>query len=234
MPSSRSVSRNLKVGKGQPLKMPRARFEIRPEKTALLVIDMQRGFLREGSPMLRPCGRDLIPGLNRLIEVCHRYGVRVFFTRHAFRSDLSDVGIYPEFLPGPPERYMFLEGKPDAEIAPEMQVGADDIIVTKNAYSAFAGTDLATMLNTEGIDTLIIGGVDVHVCCEATARDARHRNRRVIFLADGTATRDQPDAGWGVISADEMQRNVLTRMSLGYAEVATIEDVIARLETEQK
>ena len=40
------------------------------------------------------------------------------------------------------------------------------------------------------------------------------------------------DAGWGVIPADEMQRNVLTRMALGYAEVTTIDDVIKRLDTE--
>ena len=85
------------------MKIPGARFEIRTEKTALLVVDMQRGFLREDSSMLRPRGRDLIPGLNRLIDVCHRYGVRVIFTRHAFKSDLSDVGIYSEFLPGSPD-----------------------------------------------------------------------------------------------------------------------------------
>jgi len=89
-------------------------------------------------------------------------------------------------------------------------------------------------IDATGIDTVIIGGVDIHVCCEATAREARHHNRRVIFLADGTATRDQPDAGWGTITADKMQCNVLTRMALGYAEVTTIEDVIGRLETERK
>ena len=214
--------------------MPRARFEIDPARTALLIVDMQRGFLREDSPMLRPRGRDLIPDLNRLIEVCHRHRVTVVFTRHAFKRDLSDVGLYSEFLPGPPERYMFVEGNPDADIAPEMLVGMHDVIVTKNEYSAFAGTKLETTLGAAGIDTVIIGGVDVHVCCEATARDARHRNRRVIFLADGTATRDQPDAGWGTITADEMQHNVLTRMALGYAEVTTIEDVIGRLETEMR
>jgi len=205
-------------------------FKIRPEKTALVVVDMQEAFLSPGSPMERPKGRDLIAGLNRLARICRENSVAVIYTRHAFRRDLKDVGLYPEFLPGPPQKYILVEGKPDADIYHEMSVGGDDTIITKNAYSAFVGTELGAILRERGIDTLIIGGVDVHVCCEATARDARHHNFKVVFLSDGTATKDQPDAGWGSISADEMQRNVLTRMALGYAEVATIGEVQCRIE----
>jgi len=206
-----------------------ARFKICPERTAFVIVDMQDYFLRPGSHMERPRGRDLVPGLNRLARVCRQNGIPVIFTRHAFRSDLADVGLYPEFMPGPPEKYLLVEGKPDAGIYHDLPVEKGDTIITKNAFSAFTGTGLEALLREKGIDMLIIGGVDVHVCCEATARDARHRNLRVIFLADGTATRDMADSGWGVITADEMQRNVLTRMALGYAEVTTIEDVVRRI-----
>ena len=207
----------------------RARFEIQPERTALLIVDMQHGFLSADSPMGRAEGRELIPRLNLLIDTCRERGVSVIFTRHAFKADFSDIGIYPEFFPGPQQDYLFVEGRPEAEIYAEMSRREADGVVTKSTFSAFVETNLGVLLRARGIDTVIIGGVDVHVCCEATARDARHRNLRVIFLADGTATRDQIDIGWGPISAVEMQRHTLARMVLGYAEVAPVADVIARL-----
>jgi len=211
------------------VKIKKVKFKIRAERTALLIVDMQDGFLSAESPMGRAEGRELIPRLNSLIGACRESGAGVIFTRHAFKPDFSDLGLYAEFFPGPPEDYLFVEGRPEAEIYRELARRDADLVVTKSTFSAFVKTDLDAQLQARNIDTLIIGGVDVHVCCEATARDARHRNLRVIFLADGTATRDQVDLGWGPISATEIQRHTLARMALGYAEVATVEEIIKRL-----
>lgn len=206
------------------------RFDIAAEKTALVIIDMQNAFLKPGASLERPSGRDIIPSLNRLIRACHEAGIMVIFTCHAYRADGSDMGLVTQFAPQLyANKSTLIEGTPDVDIYREMERAESDIVINKPIYSAFYGTELDLILRIHGIDTVIIGGVDTVFCCEATARDARHRNYKVIFLSDGTATADQPDLGWGVISADEAQRCVLTVLANRYAEVLSVEETISRI-----
>ncbi len=206
------------------------RFDIHTDKTALLIIDMQNAFLKPGGPLERPGGRDLVPRLNNLLRGCRKKGILILFTRQVFRKDGSDLGLFAEFAP---ELYKtkstLVEGTPDVDIYDEIEQQEGDIMITKQTYSAFSGTELDLLLRIKGIDTLIIGGVDTAVCCEATARSARHRNYKVIFLSDGTATSAQLDVGWGAISADEAQRFVLTVMAPRYAEVSSVDEVLRRV-----
>ena len=206
------------------------RFDIHADKTALIIIDMQNAFLKPGASLERPSGRDIIPGLNRLLQACHQKDIMVIFTCHAYRADGSDMGLIVEFAPGLyANKSTLIEGTTDVDIYDEMERQETDIVINKPIYSAFYGTELDLILRIHGIDTMIIGGVDTVFCCEATARDARHRNYKVIFLSDGTATADQPDLGWGVISADAAQRCVLTVMANRYAEVLSVEEALRRI-----
>lgn len=207
-----------------------ARFEIDPDKTVLLVIDMQNTWLRPGSPMETPSGRALIPNLNRLIKACREKGILIVFTRSAWRQDGSDMGLFLDFIPEMAARSNLIEGTADVEISDEMDCQERDIVILKKAYSAFYGTPLDLILHIKGIDTVIISGVVTWGCCESTARDARHRNYKVIFLSDGNAAYESiPDMGWGVVSADESLRHVLTVMAYRYAEVLSVEQVLSRL-----
>jgi len=205
------------------------RFDIVADKTALLVIDMQNAFLQLGSPAERPSGRDLIPRLNQLIRACHEKKIKVIFTLHVFRADGSDVGLFKEFLPDPVIRAL-TEGTSSIDIYPEVEQQKGDIMVTKAVYNAFWGTELDHILRINGIDTLIIFGLDTLLCCESTTREARHRNYKVIFLSDGTGTSDQPDMGWGVMSADQAQSFALTVIALRFAEVLSVEELLKRIQ----
>jgi ureidoacrylate peracid hydrolase len=125
---------------------------------------------------------------------------------------------------------ILVEETSDVEINDEIDRKENDVVVIKRSFSGFFGTDLDLILKINEVDTLIISGVATHSCCEATARDARHRNYKVIFLSDGTATYDYlPDEGWGLISGDDIQRYVLTIMALRNAEVICVEEVLTRL-----
>ncbi len=206
------------------------RFDIYPEKTALLLIDMQQVWLAKGARMEVPRGRQMVPRLNKLIAACRQQGIRVIFTRHAHREDGSDLGLFKEFIPTASGKPFLIKGTPEAEIYDEMDRQENDLVVDKQIYSAFLGTNLDHILRSNGIDTVIIGGLITTYCCEATARDARHRNYKVIFLSDGNAIYDKiPDMGWGEISADEVERVVLTIIAYRYAEVLSIADVLNRL-----
>jgi biuret amidohydrolase len=105
-----------------------------------------------------------------------------------------------------------------------------DLVVAKPRYSAYYGTDLEAILRGKGIDTLIISGTVTNVCCESTTRDAFSRDYKVIFLSDGTAALDLPDLGFGPVSAEEVQRVVLTMLAMCFAQVSSIDQVIAEIE----
>jgi ureidoacrylate peracid hydrolase len=65
-----------------------------------------------------------------------------------------------------------------------------DLWVKKIKYSAFiaGSSDIDAQLRCSGIDTLLIAGTAINVCCESTARDARMLDYRVIMLSDANAT----------------------------------------------
>jgi ureidoacrylate peracid hydrolase len=204
-------------------------FEIEPRKSCLLIIDMTSAFLSPGAPVEIPGGRSLIPKLKRLTDVCRDKGLPIVFTTHAYRKDGCDLGLHANFFPEMKARDILREGTPDIEFYGELQPQKDDIVIVKRRFSAFLGTELDLTLRNKEIDTLIIGGVATNVCCETTARDARMRDYKVIFLSDGTANRGLPDMGWGEMSPEEVQRAVLTIMAFHFAQVSSVEEVKARL-----
>jgi nicotinamidase-related amidase len=59
---------------------------LEPGRTALLVIDMQRGFLEPGAALEVPPGRTIIPNVQRLTETCRRKGVPVLFTEFVYST----------------------------------------------------------------------------------------------------------------------------------------------------
>jgi nicotinamidase-related amidase len=116
------------------------------------------------------------------------------------------------------------------EIYDELKPQPGDLVVAKPRYSAFYGTDLEAILRSKGIDTLIISGTVTNVCCESTTRDAFSRDDKVIFLSDGNAAGDLPDMGFGPVSAEEIQKVVLTVLAMCFAQVSSIDQVIAEIE----
>ncbi len=205
-------------------------YNIQPDRIALLIIDMTNGFLMPGSPLEVPGGRELIPGLSRLAGVCRGKGITVIFVSHVFRRDGSDMGLSAVFRP--PEAAVkgtLSEGTASVEFYKGIQPGENDIVLKKQRFSAFVSTALDLILRSKEIDTIIIGGVATNICCESTARDARMRDYKVIFLSDGTAPMGLPDMGWGKYSLHDIQRFVLTTMAFQYAQVLSIDGVISRL-----
>ena len=104
-----------------------------------------------------------------------------------------------------------------------------DIYLEKPRFGAFTGTDLELILRGRGIDTVIIGGIATNVCCETTAREANHREFKVVFLSDGTTAGEFPDAGYGALTPAEVQKATLTIIAYAFGEVTTCDDVGTRL-----
>ena len=170
-------------------------YPIIPENTAMLVVDMQNDFVQEGAPIEIPHARAMVPRLNRLLDVCRAHQILVIYIRHVIRGGDIDAGRLADHHAAIRQNKAIIAGTPNVEIYEGLKPQPGDLVVAKPRYSAFYGTDLEAILRSKGIDTLLISGTVTHVCCDSTARDAFSRDYKVIFLSDGTATRDLPDLG---------------------------------------
>jgi len=202
---------------------------IAPHQTAFLVMDMQYDFLEPTSPLRVPEGLDLIDGLRELIDICRAKGIEVIFTASVYAPGDEDLGRMGQLFPGLKGADTLRKGSQGAQIHERLAPRPEELTVEKPRYSAFFRTGLDDYLRGRGIDTLIIGGVCTNVCCESTARDALFRDYRVFFLADGTATYDLPDLGWGPVDHAVVQQATLTDIAMHIGKVVTLAQMIRKI-----
>jgi len=189
----------------------RAHLQLRAERAALVVIDMQRFFLDAASPSYTCGGSAILPNLRALIGRFRAAGRPVIFTRHVHHPSGIDAGIMGWWWEG-----MCKEGTPESEIHPDLAPLASEKVVLKHRYSAFYNTDLELILRCLGIEDLVVTGLMTNMCCESTARDAYMRDYRVFFPADGTGSIDE-----------EMHLASLLNLAFGFAIITTCERVMA-------
>jgi nicotinamidase-related amidase len=176
-----------------------------PGRTALLVVDMQCGFLEPGAALEVPPGRALIPNLQRLIATCRRQHVPVVFTEFVYATTvpcLRGDPFGPEHLPARPGQPTGLgmpssncliapsaaQGPNSAETVPELAPRPDELVVRAHTYDKFYGTPLDLALRSRDVRYLLITGVLTDVCVNCTLLSAANRDYRVTAVTDGVAT----------------------------------------------
>ncbi|MCX7880229.1 MAG: cysteine hydrolase [Ignavibacteria bacterium] len=189
------------------------RMTLQKDKSALLVIDMQKFFLEPESPTFTCGGLAIIPNVKRLVNAFRNANRPVIYTRHVHHPDHIDAGIMEWWWEG-----MCLEGSPESEIHSEIAPLPNEKVIFKHRYSAFYNTDLETILRCMKIEDLVISGIMTNMCCESTARDAYYRDYKVFFLADGTGTINE-----------EMHLASLLNLGFGFAYITTTDYVINQL-----
>jgi nicotinamidase-related amidase len=163
-------------------------FEIIPERTAVLVIDMQEDFVRPGSPMWVPQAERMIPALRQLLRTAREHGSPILFSAANYLPHSpNDTALYC----APIARGQLRQGSAGVEIAAGLVQSGDYVLRTKHTYDAFFGTELDPRLRSADVRTVIITGTLTNYCCEATARGAFDRGYHVVFASDLTAT-DSP------------------------------------------
>lgn len=205
------------------------RWELDPARTALIVVDLQRLFVEGYDPISAPQGPLILERMNLLAATCRQLGMPVIYTAHALRPDLSNIGLLDQMFPPMRTDNLITSGTEGAGIHPGFVIEDGDIYLEKPRFGSFTGTDLELILRGKGIDTVIIGGIATNVCCETTAREANHREFKVVFLSDGTTAGEYPDAGWGALTPDEVQKSTLTIIAYAFGEVTTCDDAAQRL-----
>jgi len=177
------------------------------ERAALLVIDMQNGFCREGGSCdqlfdIAQCRAAVTPCV-RLVRAARTIGLPIIFTRIAWRPDYQDGGVLTdELLPALAEIQCCADGTWDAELIDELRPQPQEFVVTKNRFSAFYGTRLASILTSLDVRHLVVCGVTTNICVETTVRDAAQRDYRVFVARDATGEIEPERHEWALTTID--------------------------------
>jgi ureidoacrylate peracid hydrolase len=173
---------------------PHPHANLDPSKTALIVIDLQNGFMMDDvAHALCVQARDIVPNVNRLAEAVRATGGQVYWIQNTHDENCLESWSNLHAMTPPAKVAKRIEsmspGGLGHQLWAELDVQDGDRKVLKNRYSAFVegSSDLHEILKAEGIDTLLITGTLTNVCCESSARDAMMLNYKVVMVTDGNA-----------------------------------------------
>lgn len=199
-----------------------------PERTALVVVDMQRGFLDPGEAMEVPPAREIVPVIQSLLRVFRGQRLPIVFTEFVYSESAPVLigSLHPEHQPAPPgaprgfgrPSSSCLEGTASAETIPDLAPRPGEIVVRKRGYDAFAGTPLDGALRARNVTSLVVTGTMTDICVLATVTAALHRQYRVTVVEDGVATL------W-----PEIQRATLDIIGRAYGRVVSAKAVVDQI-----
>jgi nicotinamidase-related amidase len=171
------------------------------DRTALIIIDMQRDFLEPGG-FGETLGNDVsqlaaaVGPCRAVLDAARRRGLLVVHTREGHLPDLSDAPPakvergHPNLrigAPGPMGRIL-IRGEPGHDIIAALYPIAGEAVIDKPGKGAFYATGLGPLLADKGIENLLVCGVTTEVCVNTTVREANDRGYRCVVLADCCAS----------------------------------------------
>jgi nicotinamidase-related amidase len=176
-------------------------IEFDVDRTALVIIDMQRDFLEPGGfgeslgndiSLLRsavaPCGV--------VLEAARAAEMLVIHTREGHLPDLSDAPPAKISRGQPSKRIgdvgpmgrILIRGEPGQDIIPELYPLPNEFVIDKPGKGAFYATEFGDILKKYAIETLLVCGVTTEVCVHTTVREGNDRGYRCVVLGDCCAS----------------------------------------------
>ncbi len=170
-------------------------------RAAVVVVDMQNAFLSPGG-MFAQAGYDIsaAPGCiasnARLLPALRKAGVKVVYLKMSYEPDYSDSGgrgspnWHKELglclMKAQPQTWgkYVTRGTWDEQVVDEIAPQVGDVVVRKQRYSGFAGTNLDMILKTLDVRYCFYTGVATNVCVETTLRDGYLLDYWPMLVAD--------------------------------------------------
>jgi len=203
-------------------------FDFIKDKAALLIVDMQNDFVREGGAMRVDDTIKTIAPINALKAFARENGMPVIFTKFM-------TGKFPTFLwkwsPASEElkncRRGLAKYYPDidkeeqcSDVIDELKpILPEDYVIEKYNYSSFRNTNLIDVLKSEGRDTVIVVGTVTQICVEDTVHDGFANEFKMIVASDGVSS-----------FMENQQEAALQNFAMKYGVVDTSENIMKRFD----
>jgi len=157
------------------------------QRPAVIAVDYILGFTDPASPLHGDLEGPLAHTV-RILEAARQSSVPVIFTTVEYDPGMLDAGLFPKKVPS---LKWLVAGTRWVELDPRLGRQAGEILIRKKYASAFFGTELASTLSAQGIDTLIITGCTTSGCVRATAVDALQYGLHAIVPVEAVGDRAQ-------------------------------------------
>jgi len=184
-------------------------IEIDPAQTAVIVVDMQNAFASKGG-MLELAGVDItgadevVEANRRVIAAARACGIDVVYLQIGYDEQQSNAGGPSSPNPKKELALCLMRARPelkgkiltygtwDFDVVDALKPEPGDLVVYKNRYSGFAGTNLDQHLRVRNKRHLLFMGIATNVCVESTLRDAYFLEYWPILIADATMQAGPP------------------------------------------
>lgn len=162
------------------------KVDLSPDKTAVIIVDMQNDFVKPEGNLYVEAAEGTIPNIQRLLESARKTGAKVVYTQDTSFEGDPEWEIWPKHCE---------KGTWGWEIVEELAPQSDkELVFVKNRYDGFYGTSLNHYLtNLWGVKHLVIVGTVSNICVLHTAASAGLRWFNIVVPADGISSMTEFD-----------------------------------------
>jgi ureidoacrylate peracid hydrolase len=194
---------------------------IEPGRTALLLVDLQKGEYNEKKVRAEPenayfwdrLAKSVIPNGRKLLAACRGAGVEVLFTTiECYTLDGRDRSLDYKV-----SGIFFAKGSREAQVLDELKPLPNEIVIPKMSSSVFMSTNIDYVLRNLGIEYLMMMGILTDQCVESAVRDACDMGYLVTLIEDACATSSQA------------RHDATLRAIKGYCRRRTTDQVLAEI-----
>jgi nicotinamidase-related amidase len=179
-------------------------------KRALVLIDVQNDYFPGGKWPLSGM-ESAADNAARVLDAARGAGDVVVHVRHEF------TGADAPF---------FVAGSEGARIHSKVLGRGNEPVVLKHHVNSFRETDLKAILDSHGVDEVVLCGAMSHMCVDAGVRAASDLGYKCVVVHDACATRDQEFAGT-VVPAADVHAAFMAALQFGYAKLVSTEEYVA-------
>ena len=157
-----------------------------PTRSALILIDMESGFVDPESGHCIRYAQSTVPACVRAVETARSKGIPVFFVKRIYRSDGSDVELtrYAAWKAGGRACTPASAGHNSAQAPEALRPQPGDYSIIKPRWSAFFQTELDLILRRLDVRTVILAGTTTPNCVRTTCYDAIALEYNAVVLTD--------------------------------------------------
>lgn len=185
---------------------------MKPNNTALILIDIQQGFddLTYWGPRNNP---DAEKKASQILKTWREKGLPVFHVKHNSTNPKSKL----------------VPNQPGNEIQEIVKPLPTEPVISKNVNSAFIGTDLKEQLDKQQIKSLVVVGLTTDHCVSTSVRMAGNLGFEVQLISDATATFDKVSHTGETIPAEVIHQANLASLHQEFATVLTTQELLNSL-----